>query len=100
MSTADLDMPPGVTRVSLSLTREEIAIRQLARAADRMRRLEEETELAFPEWVKAQAEMESVGLVCDIQLKPGIAAALSSWKQTQAGEAGRAVAREDAHDDR
>ncbi len=89
-----------MTVALLNVTRDEVAVRQLAKAADRMRRLETEMTAAFDEFWNAKEAMAEVGLVVDIQLKPGTSAAFSAWKQDQAKARGRADARrlEETHD--
>jgi hypothetical protein len=87
--------PALVDVTKLSMTREEVAVRQLAKAATRLRQLETEAVHAFQDFATAQQAMQDVGLVCDIRLHPGISAAFSAWKQDQAAAAGREQAHEE-----
>lgn len=82
----------AATVLTLNLSREQVAIRQLEKAADRLRRLEVEADLAFSEFQKAREAMHETGLMVDIELKPGTSAAFSAWKQDEAKAKGRADA--------
>jgi hypothetical protein len=64
-------------------------------SANRIRRLEAEAELAFREWIQAQAHAEEAGLVIDLKVGPGISAALSEFKQRQSKADAKEIAREE-----
>jgi hypothetical protein len=69
--------------------------RMAAAAGNRMKRLEAEAELAFREWIEAQQASEEAGLVVDLKLGSGIAAALSEFKQRRERAEAKEIAREE-----
>lgn len=71
------------------------AARVVAKAANRLRRLESEAELAFREWVAAQAQAKEAGLPVEVELGPGLQAALSEHRQRLARIEAQAIAREE-----
>ena len=64
-----------------SVTDIDRVTRMVAEAANRMKLLEAEAEQAFSVWLNAQTEAEAYGLVVDLKLGGGIAAALAEHKQ-------------------
>jgi hypothetical protein len=70
--------------------------RQVAAAGNRIKRLEAEAELAFSEWVKAQAAAEeAAGLVVDLKVGPGMSAALAEFKQRRSKAEAKEIAAEE-----
>ena len=71
------------------------ATKVIAAAGNRIKRLEAEAELAFREWLEAQAVAADVGLVIDLKVGAGIAAALSEFKQRRERVEAKAIAKEE-----
>lgn len=73
------------------------AVKLIAEAGNEMKRVEDRAERAFPRWIEAQAAAAEAGLVTDLKLGPGMAAALSEYKQRKERAAAKEIAREEFH---
>ena len=78
-----------------SVTDIDRVTRMVAEAANRMKTLESDAEGAFRTWLEAQDNAEAAGLVVDLKVGPGIAAALAEFKQRRSkAEAAEIVSEE------
>lgn len=82
-------------RVISKTSNTEAALAGLAKAADRARALEVEADCVFADLTQAQERCTEVRIDATVNLTPGVQAAFSAWKQSKAGEQGRAIARQD-----
>jgi len=78
-----------------SVTDIDRVTRMVAEAANRMKTLESEAEGAFRTWLEVQAEAEAAGLVVDLKVGAGIAAALSEFKQRRERAAAKEIVDEE-----
>lgn len=84
----------ALLREVTSKTRGDVAFDAMARATERVRRLESEARQTFDEYDHARELCSGEGVAVDLELDPGIAAAFSSYKQQRARDAGNRDARE------
>jgi len=66
-----------------------------SKVVERVRRLEAEVHATFVEYLAAQEALAREGIAFDLELTPGLAAALSDFKQRRATSAARELARAD-----
>lgn len=93
MSTPLHVAPLDISKVD----RFDVAMRAYTVAAARLRALELEAEHAFREYHDARERLDTEhGVICDVELKAGVAAAYSVYKQDLAKSEGREIARADA----
>jgi hypothetical protein len=80
---------------ALTMTRDDVVMRQIGQAVERMRRWEAEAPSVFAEWHAAREAAAERGLMLDLELAPGIDAAYALWKQERARAQGRELEHED-----
>lgn len=78
------------------MTREDVVGRQIARAVDRIRKLEREASSAFDELLAAQESATEINVTIDVGMQPAIAAAFSEHKRGIVEAQGREIAHLDA----